>query len=449
MCTIVYSKSIYADTLAVLVFFHFSRYIKSMKITHLQKLGFALFAVALAFSTLTCELQDVFAAYRGVNLLPTDARTFTFPIIPTSPWQPYVYDPIVDAIDPLYENLGQELAASGRSHLLVFEDPALGAGYEDAARLEMPNLMPSGDFEAGLDAGWNPGGFTGTFAAQTAVAAGAGNQINQNVLRIISSASTDTGNFALSGLNGGLPADGAELFLRASLRGDVIDGVFFQLHNNTDTAGLQNLLASGLVATTAALEFPADYHEGITDPEADIRSQFTIGDSLDPTPTLCLPAGQLEEEGTIIDGSIDNLRIGRADVRSHIRTLVPAESPDGLELVSGTYKLRFEVRRDPGADLDDAGKDANRFPAPAIAAELFPVGSNSGLTGQGYELSWAALASWTEITFTFENIQIPAGLTATDDALEIRIYANDPTSYEHTSDIGSILIRNPSLVFDP
>ncbi|MFW5801775.1 MAG: hypothetical protein ACOCVC_07055 [Spirochaeta sp.] len=397
-----------------------------------------------------CDFGDPFSGYRGVNLLPEDAQDFSFDGDQADwAWQPFVYDATADAEDPDTAGVGQLLAGSGRGHLLVFED-ATAAGGAGAARLEVPNLMPNGDFETGLSGDWTTTGFT-SFATQTAPT---GLEINQNVLHIDSNEASDRADFTLNNLNGGLPPIGARLFVRFSIRSSGTPTLLMQLHNSVDANAAQTISAGGLVATDDPLEFPSAYFQ-INEPGTEIKSQFAVSDSLGTTHTLSLPAGILDDEGTILDGSIDNLRFGRTDTRSYIRTIIPAQLPEtGHQLLSGEYRLSFEVRRDPTADLNDPGKEPNRFPARRFSVEAFAVGSSTGftdgLTPVGHDLpDWSNAADWSTISFDFPDLQIPSGLSPDDQALEIRIYANDPTDFERTIDIGSFLIRNPRLEFIP
>ncbi|AFG38643.1 hypothetical protein [Spirochaeta africana] len=407
----------------------------------------------LAFAALACDFGDPFAEYRGVNLLPTEAQEFSFTGDQTDwAWQPYVYDPTADADDPATENVGLVLDAldpgDPRAHLLVFEDAAADGG-PGAARLEIPNLMPNGDFEATADgavpADWNPDGFN-EFEVQEIP--GANYQINQKVLRIQSDNISDAATFQLTNLAGSRPPNGSRLFIRYRIRSSGSPTNRLQLRNSDDSAQ-QILNAGGLPASESPLEFPADYF-AIDIAGTSISSTFAVSADLGDAPILALPAGILADQGTLMDAAIDDLRIGRSDTGSYIHTQVPLSAADGQRLLSGTYRLSLEVRRDPTADLNDVNKTANRFPAPRIAAEVFPAGSSFGLNPVGRKLpDWEDAGEWTRLSFTFSNLQIPQGIDDEDPAIEIRIYANDNSNEERTSDIGSILIRRPRLEFIP
>ncbi|THB65557.1 MAG: hypothetical protein D6B26_03680 [Spirochaetaceae bacterium] len=395
----------------------------------------------LLLSITACNVTNPLQAYLEVNLLPESHQSF-LPAAADGIWRAYVYDPTQLAEPETGIAIDPTNPGDARAHFLVFEDPALGAGYTNAARLEMPNLMPNGDFEAALGAEWDAALFTGTFADG---AAGVGYEINQNVLNVDSNATDDRADFALSNLTGGQPPHGSTLFVRYDIRSDGFPLNRLQLHNGASTDALQTLNASGLSAVAAPLAFPIDYFTGITEEDADIRSTFTISASSDPTPTMAMVGGLLDDQGTLLTGSIDNLRVGRADVRSYIRARVPALANEDLRIISGSYTFSFEVRRDPTADLDDAGKEPNRFPSTGISVELFAADSSASMNGKEITLDWDDLANWTEVSLNFGGFQVPAGLDDDEIAMEIRIYSNNPHNYERTSDVGSILIRNPKL----
>ena len=354
---------------------------------------------AAALITFSCSNgNDPFEEYRGVNLIEGtgfDAGEWT-----------------ADRSESYYMNFEAVTAA----------DAGGTTGLPDGAavyRLEVPNLMPDGDFES-TSAGPlpTPTGWSATGGTNQIVSPGIyGQSLEYNITE------TQMVDFTLSNLADGFIANKYYL-IRFVLEAS---SAVFDYHNGVASLNAPWILA-GLSGITA---FPT----ANDDPEI-------LAISSGGTFSINTPGTGSSVQG----GQLDNFRIIRTDIPYGLRLQVPSIQEGRPELIPGTYRFSVYIKQEDSASVTPAVK--NRFRSAGVTLQIKgPHDSVSDFTvatafhPDDEDADWT---SWQLISTDIEDLY-PSAKEEPNNAVTLSIYPTDV----YDLDIGSVLIAAPSLEFIP
>ena len=391
------------------------------------------------FLAASCGLSDLFSEYREVNLI----EGYGFD---SESWVP-------DQTADYYMN---------------FETPSESAalntsGLPEGAsvmRLEIPNLMPNGDFEdtsggdqeAGVD-GFQPEGWEGAGGAFSDI-------IPYFYYKVVSSSSYLITNNTFYFNNQTDKAYSFRYNLSANLEDGFIENktysVRFEFRANNVTLYQYNDGTSNTQDTwyveTGSLSSIRDF------PLPELDPLFTAYDSGNWYFTI----GTLEADyQTLQQGYLDNVRIIRADIDQCIRLDLSVIDSSGSrpDLLNGTYSFSIYVRQDPTNTKGPVPVN-NRMPGAAVSLtyRLMDGGTEETAANPAAAGTVAVFApsedsdwsSWTLLTAYFENVQVDIQTQGTGEiTLELSVCPTDISLGGDNRDAGSILIASPSLVFLP
>ena len=362
---------------------------------HVKKLALGLVLLPL-FLLFSCNTSDLFEEYRGVNLISSYA-------FDSAGWTK-------DRSESYYMNFESVTAA----------EAGTTSGLPDGAaiyRLEIPNLMPDGDFETttagSLPAGWSDTGGTNQVAATGIYGQSLAYDID-NTQRL---------NFTLSTVADSFSANGYYL-IRFLLNQPA---AVFDYHDGTSSSFLAKpWKLAGLSGVTA---FPTTED----DPEilAQTGGTFSINDIA-------------QTESIVQSGKLDNFRVVRTDISNTVSLNVPYQETDRLDLLPGTYRFSVYIKQEPASNISPTVK--NRFPATGITLQI--EGTPDYISnGYAYAVHYPTdegvdWSSWTQISVDIHGLN-PS--SQPDVGIDVSITPNDIND----KDVGSILIASPSLEFLP
>ncbi len=353
-----------------------------------------------ALITLSCSNgTDLFGEYRGVNLI--EGYGFDY-----DGWT-------ADWSESYYMNFEAVTAA----------DAGGTTGLPDGAavyRLEIPNLMPDGDFEATTvpnpPDNWTPGG------VGTVVTAATG--ISGTTMVYDCPDKTDKINFSLSNL-----ADSFNAGSFYTIRFDFIVGsALFDYHNGTNT---QLPVYWEIAGLSGIQPFPT----------AEIDSEILAVSG--GTFSINTPS---DIASIVQSGKIDNFRVIRTDIPYAIRLEVPSIREGKPELIPGTYRFSVYVKQEESASVTPAV--LNRFRSTGVTLQVEgPYASHSDTSAAAAfhpDDENADWSSWQAISVDINDLY-PSAKEEPDNVVVLSVYPHDVND----EDIGSILIAAPSLEFIP
>jgi hypothetical protein len=396
---------------------------------------FILSAAATLLLFAGCPFSDLFSEYRGKNL----AGEYGFD---SGSWEMSTSDP----------------------NLLVFEAPSdptaldttgLPDGAESSGiyRLEIPNLMPNGDFEASTpgahptlpDAGWSAVNGSGSISYEVINAGG--NEINTNTFHYTLADAVPPGedriHFDLPGELGAYFAAGNTYVVRLDIRAD--EEVSFEYSDIlTPASGTFWIFPFDPTAGMTVRDFPSEV----------MTSEFAALSGYEH-----LTLGAVADKGQAVTQKayIDNLRIVRSDTDQTLFLKVPVidSSSDRPELLDGVYRFSLYVREDTTNTISGTGtKQNNRFPATGVSLRTgiavegedpIYIGGPEAFHPDDPDTDWTG---WTEISMEAQISFLSRGDPSTL-FLVCGITPTDITSGGIDRDAGSILIAAPFLEFLP
>ncbi|MBI9104108.1 MAG: hypothetical protein JEY99_16955 [Spirochaetales bacterium] len=303
----------------------------------------------------------------------------------------------------------------------------------DAAiyRLEIPNLVPNGDFEEDpLTSGWSEEGATAeiTWDAATDPAV-----IEGRVLDYSHSASSlvklDTSAFLLPDVQYSLRFD-----LKLSPGTDELDNMNFEYYYNlaSETPAYSwspVLLGYG---NTVIIDFPVEVDKNAPAFTTTESGYFTIGWSVGNS-------GQ--------EGYMDNLRMTRVDRTNTLFLDIPFSSPDRPDLLSGgTYTFSLYVKKEAADQVTP--QVHNRFQAEGLTMGINTTASAS-YSGRNIDISAITASTWTKVSVSYSNSERVQIYTPADTSASIMTLSIVPTNWNSANDntAGSILISSPELTW--
>lgn len=371
-------------------------------------------ATLLAFTLSACEWEDPFPDYRGVNLITNRGYS-------------------VDDFAEAYGN-GDDPASTG-DYITLSEPGAYGSldGLPDDSAetiatirsLEVVNLIPNGDFEAGVSP-WITTGFTGGASPPsefTVESAGVliGSYVSFDV-------SANQGAAIDLDASMTIPiVDGGRYFAQALIqRSESRTDITFDYGDDATTS--YNYLNSVSWRSIGPDDGSQPAPEALPDPTVDYRDlgmQFTVTE----TPNyfyLGSPRSALSQSGYL-----DNVRIGRLDNRPVLELPIPLETATGLPLPTGRYTFSVYVKSEVSSEVTPGRP--NRFRAGQIA-----IGANGFRT-----LFTQEEYGWTDSTWVRLEQVVEV---RPDDALEGRPLRLQLSVVDTARPaVGSILIARPEL----
>ncbi|MFP4376354.1 MAG: hypothetical protein ACLFP4_04860 [Spirochaetales bacterium] len=375
---------------------------------HRRSVGIA--AAALALLVVACEPVDVFSDYRGVDLLSQRsvgianwAISYQAGVTPDTDYVSFV------ALTP-----GE-----------YGSDAGLPAG-SPVYRLEIPNLLPDGDFEAST-AGSAPSGWT--------VDPPSANYLVENAPSVM-----PDGNFVALEFGS---ADSAFVNLSTLTDGFVIDALYhFQVDIKRVSDDVSILFDFGDASTSylgrddwriEPIPGQAIVVESVPSrtPENLFKNTlFAARDSADR-----FYAGAPAADSPFQEGYFDNLRIGRHDVFPHVRFELPLTATgDQLEFLPGRYTFSVFVKSE--LDTQVTPDTPNRFRSQQLSIGIDEVYETYERADHGWDAN-----SWAELTYSFE---LSSAKIASGDPLIITL---TPSSFG-TPAVGAILVAAPRLELD-
>jgi hypothetical protein len=377
---------------------------------------------------MACDPADYFNEYRDVNLI--DGNGFD-----SGEWGP-------DRDESYYMNFEEVSSSIAGSTGDLPDDSGI-------YRLEIPNLVPKGDFEEwtiGADVigatavnGWTRDGGPPTTTADI-IDTSAG--INGNTMEFDIGDEEHRLDFDLSSTLLDGFKNGKTYIIRFDIKSNT-NNAFEVRENSIPYPGKSwTLQSSGGLQTS---EFPPDSIVSTVTSQGSSGQYFSIG-------------AEDNDVQTIQGGWFDNFRVVRTDIDQWIRYDVPVTDPDGdrPNLIDGYYKFTVYIKEDPtNTKIDSGDKAANRLPASGVTLQM--ALRNDGET---YKTTVAEAfhpddedADWSEWT----KISVTSGdsfnVTQFDDPdktfIQLRITPTDTSSGSDERDAGSVLIASPILEYLP
>jgi len=296
-------------------------------------------------------------------------------------------------------------------------------------RLEIPNLLPDGDFEAST-VGNTPTGWTVDALATQFVVEGAppaempdGNYVE------LQFGSEDNAYFNLSTLSDGYIVDAMYYFQADIKRLNDETSILFDFGNgSTSYLGRDDWRVDPVPGQAIVVESVPDRGHANLNKNSlffarNVSDRFYVGGPAADSP--------------FIEGYLDNLRIGRHDVFPHVRFELPlTASGTQLEFIPGRYVFSVFVKSELDSQVTPTPSARNRFRSHQLSIGIDELYQTYERSTQGWDES-----AWTEINYTFD---LSATKIADGDPLTVTL---SPSAVEHPV-VGSILVAAPRLKLD-
>jgi hypothetical protein len=412
-----------------------------MKIRHTVRTSAILLILVFAFAAMlmvSCDPVDLFAEYRGVNLI----NSFQFS-----------EELVAAAVDDGWQadwGWNEATQSTVANNYMIFirlngtTTPTLGVaqGYGGLPafapdgdpvlvyRLEILNQFANGDFEniGTATANFNTVAGGPTITANAAPDfLGTGNSIE------LDSAYNDIYYIDLAARINTWAVD-QEYVFHFDYYPRSVQTYFFQFDDGSNVPDYLNQITIGARSETA-LSFP-----GVTEDEKD--NYLQASNSYDRW-----YFGRVDGQ-TAFFSQIDNVRFVRSDVGYAARLQIPYTDPDsGLTLVQGgSYVFSIYVHKDDPAEIGGN----NRFFAQTInitIRDIYGGVSERTTATQDFDISGLG-AGWVKITMAAENLVKAIPADPAEPMLEVAITASGLSSGNASSyalDAGSVLIALPEL----
>jgi hypothetical protein len=396
------------------------------------------FLLSLSALVASCSLNtDYFSDYNGVNLI----SNWDFPsLTTTTPNWALTSDTVTtdSTYNPTptdymnWTDLGAGTGANGTSH---------------AYRLEIKNLIPSGDFE-GLTVGSSLSAQLPTFWSKTSASTGTDS--------VVTSAPDINGvSHSLDGnavdWNGTTQSDALTLNLKTAL------GSLWRVGDYQVQMDFIDLLNSLPIEFDYLDNTSPPVQKWIYPPPGSTGLGNTSRHSLSTVTTvspILITSANLGDTQTLVFETLpslssqnvlfDNLRLVRSDLPLTVQTSLPSLYSTVKQLIPGTYTFSIWVKDDPTAG------SANRFHASGLTITI-TAATQSGNPGfiQEFVPQTTPWTSWTPLTFnlgTVDFVDTDSEHSGTP-ALTLTLSpTNGKTGYASV-DAGSLLVCQPSLVF--
>lgn len=290
--------------------------------------------------------------------------------------------------------------------------------------LEIPNLLPNGDFADPLGGGiWSTN--TGTFGISTSTLYGQG--LTYNIISIEYIA------LDLTTLSDSL--SGSEYHLSMSVGSENASYLFEHSDLSSDLKRKWEIGPQGSGAENW-WQFPDSQNWGYLVIDSIANQYFTIGSAI-------------SDPGISQDGILDNVNIAR-DIDAKYQLILSRKPKDdpAPELVTGKYRASVWIKQDPSVDDATAGK--NRYHAAAFTLGVSDI-SGGPFNGVSHTtVSFRAIdswADWTRISVEFE-LQLPQlGQDAVPENENAILLFMIPGDRFGTPKAGSLLVAQPELEF--
>ena len=382
--------------------------------------------LAVGLLIASCNLGDPFSTYTGVNLIASQGFN-------SSPEQWTIWNSKITSY-PYLTFSSVTSAVAGTTNGL----PSSNDGYY---LLNAPNLVPNGDFEAGIG-GWSA---LSTQATDAAVSTSP-NAIQGTSLQ-----------FDLNGND-------------TSFTPTHYAMIAYQLDGNIADIAVNNvyrILFDFNVSSTASSDF--DFNNG-TDSSYIGASPWTVttrGSTL--TSVLSFPTSLLSSQIVIHSGGqnyfsigrfganatntehgdLDNFRVVREDLESYLRLDVPYSASGRSDLISGTYEFSVWVKAEEASQVTPTTH--NEFNATGLTLGINsarqPFVINNGVVAPSSPYSEPITLSnttWQKVSMK-ANIQIDPPASGSTPVIHLYV---TPTNI-YAKDVGGILISTPTLTFLP
>ncbi len=303
--------------------------------------------------------------------------------------------------------------------------PAGAAMY----RLEIPNLIPNGDFETDPTAsGWSE---TGTFSLITWDPPAVPSHIEGRVLDFYH----PTGGWIKLNTPAYLTSN-VKYSLRFDLRlkGTELDNMLFEYnYNDGSTPPIDWSPVLIPYSQTDIINFPVEKDKNISAFTATAAGFFTIGWSV---------------SNKSKEGYMDNFRITRIDRSNTLYLDVPFRMGERPELLSGgTYTFSVYVKKENSTRVTP--DYPNRYHAEGLTMGINDT--SGGLSGNKVDISGITDSTWIQVSVQYSNsqrVQINTPVNTGDSVMTLTMV---PTDWNSTTanTAGSILISSPSLTWSP
>ncbi len=377
--------------------------------------------LALVVLAAGCEWSDPFAEYRGINLVTDRGAS-------------------VDGFAESYGD-GSDPAATfdyvaltgGLTAAEYGATTGLPSGVEDTIRrVEIPNLMPNGDFEATVPPA-SPAGWTLVEAVPGTVVF---DTVDTGDPQTITNHSVDFGvvpgdlaAFDLTNLADGLVASAAYHYSFDFRRDDINTEITVGYSNgdpdSANTVSFDRWVGENYDSLSAPLPVESLPHPST--PQLDLETIFVSQES---AIAQYLTLGSLVKTPAFQSGYLDNWTVGRVDNLPHLTLTLDADPASGLSIVPGEYEFSVYVKSE-------------------IDSQVTPTTQNAFRAGQillgkddVYELFTREDAGWS--TNEWIRVSTSVGVSRVD-LSDGQVELHLTISTANAPAVGRILIANPSL----
>ena len=377
--------------------------------------------LALAVLAGGCEWTDPFAEYRGINLVTDRSAS-------------------VDGFSEAYAD-GSDPASThdyitvtgGLTAAEYGVTTGLPAGVESTIRrVEVPNLMPNGDFEATAPPA-TPADWTIIEATPGSVIFDAVDTIDPETIinrsvyfEIIPG---DLAAFDLTNLADGLVPSAVYHYSLDFRRDDINTEITIGYSNGDPDPAVTVSWERWVSEPYNALSAPLPV-ERLPSPAQSSLNLETVFVAQEGAIAQFLTLGSLVETPAFQSGYVDNWTVGRLDNLPHLTLTLDVASADALEIVPGDYEFSVYVKSEIDAQVTPALPNAFR------AGQILLGKDNVFELFTRADAGWSA-TNWVQVSTTVRVSRVD--LADGQIQLQLTLATADAPS------VGRLLIANPSL----